>query len=390
MHAREIGPGVWRMGGVDWNRRLFDALIPLPDGTTYNAYLVRGSEKTALLDTADPTMERELMAQLAEVGRIDWVVSHHAEQDHSGCIPAVLAAHPEAVVLCSAKARDLLTDHLGLDGSRIRIVQDGERVSLGDMTLQFVYTPWVHWPETMVTFLPERQLLFSCDFFGSHLATSEPFASGRPCVIEAAKRYYAEIMMPFRRTVAADVAKVRSLGFDRIAPSHGPVWDEPETILAAYEDWVSDRVSNLAVIPYVSMHGSTAAMVDRLVEALADRGVEVRPFELSTTDLGELAISLVDAATIVVGAPTVHGGAHPAIFHAVHLADALRPKTRYAAILGSYGWGTRVVEQIVGLIPNLKVELLGTVLCKGAPGRETSAAIEALAESIREKHEENT
>jgi flavorubredoxin len=387
MRKREIRPGVQWMGAVDWNRRLFDALIPLPDGTSYNAYLVRGSERTALLDTVDPTLAGVLLQQLEEVDQLDYIVSHHTEQDHSGSIPVVLEKFPDAVVLCSTKAKSMLIEHLGIDTGRIRTVEDGETLPLGGKTLRFVYAPWVHWPETMVTHLPEDRILFSCDFFGSHLATSALYTGDDTYVLEAAKRYYAEIMMPFRGTVRKDLEKVRTLGFDLIAPSHGPIWDSPERILSAYGDWVSDRVSNLVVIPYLSMHGSTAAMVDHLVDALVSRGVGVQPFELSTTDIGKLAMALVDAATIVVGTPTVHGGAHPGVFSAVHLADALRPKARYAAIIGSYGWGTRVVEQLSGLIPSLKVEVLGTVLCKGSPGTEAFSSLDGLADAIALKHE---
>lgn len=386
MKPRRICDGVYWLGAVDWNRRLFDSLIPLPDGTSYNAYLVKGSDKTALLDTVDPAMEDVLMRRLDKIDHIDYVISHHAEQDHSGTIPTILRKYEQAIVLCSPKAAPMLVEHLGIAPERIKTVEDGETLSLGNKTLQFVHTPWVHWPETIVTYLPEDRILFSCDFFGSHLATSDLYAGNDPYVLEAAKRYYAEIMMPFRKTIQSNLKKVGALEFDFIAPSHGPIYDQPKGILAAYEDWVSDRVSNLVVLPYISMHGSTEAMVTYLVEALAEQGVKVLKFELSFTDIGKLAMALVDAATIVIGTPTVHIGPHPNVFSATHLANALRPKLRYAAIIGSYGWGTKAAEQIAGLIPNLKVEVLGTVMCKGFPDAEAFAALDALADAIRDKH----
>lgn len=386
MKPRSVCDGVQWVGAVDWNRRLFDALIPLPDGTSYNAYLVKGTEKTALLDAVDPAMECVLARHLEGVENIDYVIAHHAEQDHSGSIPFVLAKYPKAVLVCTPKAKGMLVDHLCVAPERIKTVEDGESISLGGKTLRFVHTPWVHWPETMVTHLPENRLLFSCDFFGSHLATSELFAGNDPYVLEAAKRYYAEIMMAFRKVIQGNMEKVRKLEFDMIAPSHGPIHDHPERIVAAYQDWISDNVSNLVVIPYISMHGSTEMMVSHLVEGLAERGVRVMKFELSTTDIGKLAMALVDAATIVVGTPTVHLGPHPSVFSVTHLANALRPKLRYAAIIGSYGWGTKAVEQISGLIPNLKVEVLGTVMCKGVPRADSFAALDTLAENIREKH----
>jgi flavorubredoxin len=384
--TRQIRERVQWLGAIDWNRRLFDSLIPLPDGTSYNAYLVSGSQKTALLDSVDPSMEHVLMAQLEKVQDVHYVVSHHAEQDHSGAIPAVLRRYPRAQLVCSPKAKDLLIDHLQVAADRIRTVEDGETISLGDKTLKFIHTPWVHWPETMATYLPEDRILFPCDFFGSHLATSDLYAADDPYVIEAAKRYYAEIMMPFRKPIQNNLKKVQDLAIDLIAPSHGPIHDKPARILDAYRDWVSDKVANLVVIPYISMHGSTEAMVNHLVGCLAERGIRVQKFDLSVTDLGKLAMALVDAATIVIGTPTVHAGPHPVVFSVTSLANALRPKLKHAAIVGSYGWGTRAVEQISGLIPNLKVEVLGAVLCKGYPKADDFAALDALTDKIREKH----
>jgi len=389
MHAREIRKGVASIASVHWERRLFDSLIPLPDGTSYNAYLVRGGQATALIDSTDPALQDELMAQLAEVERIDYVVSHHAEQDHSGTIPVVLDRFPDAQVVCTGKARELLLTHLGVPEERIRPVEDGETISLGGKTLQFVHTPWVHWPETMCTYLPEDRCLFSCDFFGSHLATTDLFVTDPPRVYEAAKRYYAEIMMPFRKVIMKNLEKIDALDFDVIAPSHGPVYDEPKFILDAYRDWVSPTMKNEVVLPYISMHGSTEAMVKHLIDALARRGVTVHAFDLAVTDIGKLAIALVDAATLIVGTPTVHVGPHPAVYYASHLANLLRPKVKYAAIIGSYGWNSKAVEQIAGLIPNLKVKVLGTVLHKGLPTAETFAQLDELAATVAQAHKED-
>jgi flavorubredoxin len=238
----------------------------------------------------------------------------------------------------------------------------------------------------MVTYLAEDRILFTCDLFGSHLATSDLYAGSDPYVLQAAKRYYAEIMMPFRRTIPRNLEKIAALEVDLIAPVHGPLHDHPDLIISAYQDWVSDRVSNLVVIPYISMHDSTELMVDHLTSALVERGVSVQRFELSTTDIGRLAMARVDAATIVIGTPTVLMGPHPTVVAATYLANALRPKLRYAAIIGSYGWGTKAVEQISALIPNLKVDVLSTVLCRGMPRGDTFAALDALADTIRDKH----
>lgn len=389
MHARQIRDGIDAIITVHWERRLFDSLIPLPDGTSYNAYLVKGDKATALIDSSDLELREDLMAQLQDVEHLDYIVSQHSEQDHSGCIPELLARYPQATLVCSNKAQEMMATHLHVPADRIRVVEDGESISLGDKTLQFIYTPWVHWPETMCTYVPENKCLFSCDFFGSHLATTDLFVTDQTQVYEAAKRYYAEIMMPFRTVITRNLDKLASLDFDMIAPSHGPVYDKPNFILEAYRDWVSPKMKNEVVLPYISMHGSTAQMVKYLVDALAREGVKVHAFDLAVTDIGKLAIALVDAATLIVGTPTVHVGPHPAVYYASHLANLLKPKLKYAAIIGSYGWSSKAIEQIAGLIPNLKVEVLGTVLQKGLPDQDTFAQLDALAAAVAKAHLNN-
>ncbi len=387
---RQLKPNVYAVGAIDWDRRLFDKLIPLPDGTSYNAYLVKGSEKTALLDTVDPTKTEILLNNLVELGvnKIDYVIAHHAEQDHSGSLPDVLLIYPDAKVVTNPKCKGMLIDLLGIEDDKFIAVEDGQTLSLGDKTLQFVYLPWVHWPETMGTYLKEDKILFPCDFFGAHLATSSLFVDDEPVVYEAAKRYYAEIMMPFRALIRKNLEKIKALEIEMIAPSHGPVHNRPEFIVDAYKDWASDAVKNEVVVPYVSMHGSTAKMVSYFVEALIEKGIAVRQFELSTVDIGKLAIALVDAATVVIGSPTVLTGPHPCAAYAAFLANALRPKTKFASIIGSYGWGGKMVEQLTGMMSNLKAESLEPVLAKGEPKEDDFVALDKLVDEILVKHKE--
>jgi flavorubredoxin len=387
---QELKPNVYSIRAIDWDRRLFDELIPLPEGTTYNAYLVEGAEKTALIDTVDPSKADVLMGSLTASGidKIDYIISHHGEQDHSGSIPAILARYPGAKVVTNAKCKAMLIDLLNIDEERFITIQDGQTLSLGDKTLQFFDTPWVHWPETMVTYLAQDKILFSCDFFGSHLASSSLYVDDEPLAFESAKRYYAEIMMPFRSIIRKNLDKVGKLDIEMIAPSHGPIHDKPRYILDAYKDWTSDNVKNEVVLAYVSMHESTRMMVEHFSKALIRRGIVVRQFNLAVTDLGRLAIALVDAATIVLGSPTVLTGAHPKAAYAAFVANALRPKTRFASIIGSFGWGGKMVEQLSGLIANLKVDVLPPVIAKGRPKDEDYLALDMLAERILAKHRE--
>ena len=387
---RQLKQNVYSVGAIDFDARLFDRLIPLPDGTSYNSYLIKGSDKTALLDTVDPTKTEVLIDNLSKAGvnKLDYIIAHHAEQDHSGSLPDILSLYPDAKVVTNPKCKGMLIDLLGIEDDKFVTVEDGETLSLGNKTLQFIYLPWVHWPETMGIYLQEDKILFSCDFFGAHLATSSLFVDDEAIVYESAKRYYAEIMMPFRRQINNNLAKLEPLEIEIIAPSHGPVHNRPCFIVDAYRDWASDTVKNEVVLPYVSMHGSTAKMVSYFVDALIERDITVRQFELSAVDIGKLAMALVDAATIVIGSPTVLIGPHPCAAYAAFLANALRPKTKFISIIGSFGWGSKMVEQLTSMLPNLKAEILEPVITKGFPKDNDFIDLDRLADEILAKHKE--
>ena len=386
MKARPISESVSYVGAVDWDRRLFDALVPLPDGTSYNAYLVRGTQKTALLDTVDPTMADTLFACLAGVTKLDYLVSHHSEQDHSGMIPEVLRRFPGCRVVTSAPGSALLQSLLHLPADAITVVKDGDTLDLGGRTLRFVSTPWVHWPETFCSWLEEEKILFSCDFFASHLATSTLFASGDGRVLEAAKRYYAEIMMPYAPIVRKNVEKVAALAPRLIAPSHGPMHDNPAHIVEVWRRWTDPAPGHEVIIPFVSMHGSTRMMVDRLCSGLSDHGLTYRRYDLVTADLGQLAMSLLDAATLVLATPLVLNGPHPTVLHAAALINALKPKLQRAAVMGSFGWNGKPLETAPAWLPELKLEWLPGVSCKGMPREADYQAIDRLAADIAARH----
>jgi flavorubredoxin len=348
MKPREIRPQVYWVGAIDWDRRLFDELIPLPD----------------------------------------YVVCNHAEQDHSGTLPKILEKYSRAKVICTPRCKVFLMDLLPVPEEKFVTVEDKQTVSLGDKTLEFIHAPWVHWPETMLTYLREERILFPCDLFGSHLATSNLYVADEGQVYESAKRYYAEIMMPFRANIERHLERLKDYPIDLIAPSHGPMYDRPDFILHAYRSWVLDDPQPVVVLAYASMHGSTREMVGYFVEALAQKGVAVKQFDLSEVDIGKLAMALVDAATLVLGTPTVMVGPHPKVAYAALLANTLRPKVKFACIIGSYGWGSQAKEQIINMIPNLKVELLEPVISKGVPKEADFKALDNLAGTIVQKHEE--
>lgn len=388
MPVRKIKDEIYWIGAIDWDRRLFDELIPLPDGTSYNAYLIKGSEKIALVDTVDPTKEDELIKNLKDLGidRLDYVIANHAEQDHSGVIHSVLEVYPDAKIVTNSKCKSFLQDLLLIAEDKFVTINDRETLSLGNKTLEFILAPFVHWPETMFTYLKEDKILFTCDFLGSHLATSELFAEDELKIYHAAKRYYAEIMMPFRTNIKKHLETISDFNPEIIAPSHGPIYKKCKFILDAYRDWVSDSVKNEVLVIYVSMHGSTSKMVEYFVDKVTERDIVVKPFNLTKTDIGELAMALVDAATIVIASPTVLTGPHPAVVYATYLVNALRPKTKFISIIGSHSWGGKMVEQIKGMLFNLKAELFEPVVVKGYPKKEDFKSLDRLADEIYEKH----
>jgi len=388
MAPKEIINNIFYTGLNHRERRLFDELIPLPMGTTYNSYLIKASEKTVLVDTMYPPKSDEFLEKLEKAGveKLDYIICNHGEQDHTGAIPKVLKRYPEAKVLTNPKCKELLMDMLHVTEDKFQIVADGEEISLGDKTLKFIYAPWVHWPDTMFTYIKEDKVIFTCDFLGSHSPFESFFAPETPELLKAAKRYYAEIMMPFRNFCKKYVQLLKGMNIDMIMTSHGPIYKNPSFILDAYETWTADEVKNEVIIPYVSMYESTKEMVDYMAEKLSDKGIEAKPFDVVEQDLGELAMELVEACTVVFGSSMVLAGPHPAAVTTAYLAGALRPKVKFVSFIGSYGWGGVLVEKLEQALSGIRAEKLEPVIIKGKPKEADFAKLDVLIESIYQKH----
>jgi len=390
MGSKEIAPDVFWVGVKHHNRRLFDALIPLPYGTSYNAYLIVGSKKTALIDTVNPGFEKELLEKVSEridPTKIDYVIMNHAEPDHANAAKDVLAIAKNAKLVASAKGKEAAMMYFDIPEERIMVVDESSVIGLGGKTLKFVDAPWLHWPETIFTYLEEDKILFPCDFFGSHLAVGEFYADeyGNENTLDMAKLYFAEIMMPFRKPGQTAVEKVKKLEPKMIAPSHGLIWREPKVILDEYAKWTSEKFQKKVMIAYVSMWGSTEKMVLALRDALVKRGVTVEVFDLPNTEIGHIAKELVDTPVVVVGAPTVLGGVHPVAAYATMLVKTLRAPTKYAAVLTSYGWSGGAVKALQGILEGTKIEVLGVVEVKGPPKKTEFDKVVELADKIDEK-----
>lgn len=390
MGTKEIAPKVYWVGVKHHNRRLFDGLIPLPHGTSYNAYLILGSDKTALIDTVNPGFEQELVDKISEhmdPAKIDFVIMNHAEPDHANATRFVLERAMSAKLVTSAKGKEAAMMYFDVPADRIIVVDESSKIELGGKTLKFVDAPWLHWPETMFTYLEEDKILFPCDFFGSHLAIGEFFADeyGNELTLDMAKLYFAEIMMPFRKPGANAIVKVKNLNPKIIAPSHGLIWREPQVILDAYTKWTGEKFEKKVMIAYVSMWGSTEKMVFALRDALIKKGVSVVLFDIPNTEIGHIAKELVDTPVVVVGAPTVLGGVHPVAAYATMLVKVLRSPTKYAAVLTSFGWSGGAVKALQGILEGTKIEVLGVVEVKGPPKKAEFDKILELADKVHEK-----
>lgn len=388
----ELAPGIHWVGVEDWQRRLFDALVPLPSGTSYNAYLVVGKEKSALIDSVAPGFEEEFLEKVASIvppESIDYVVMNHAEPDHASAIARVLSLTPGARLVATKKGKAVAASMYRIQEDRCMPEGTTETLDLGGKTLKFIEAPWLHWPETMFTFAVEDRILFTCDFFGAHMASARLFDDevGDGLLAEA-KRYYAEIMMPFAKLAASGLDKAAAANPAVIAPSHGPVYRDPQRIMQAYDKWIRGPLAAKAVVVWASMWGATGRLAKAVMTGLSDEGIEVVPYDLTVADTSHIARDLVDASAIVLGSPTVLGGLHPLAAYALSLVKALRPRVKVAAFIGSYGWGGGAAAQAKGLLEPAGFEIVGAVDVRGTPGeQELSDAVQlgrTIAKRIKE------
>src|SRR5574344_406903 len=388
LKIRPIKNNVYYIGSKDCNRKLFDQLVPLPQGTTYNSYLIKGSEKVAIVDTDYPKNLEQYKKRLEEnnINHIDYIIQNHAEQDHSGGIPMLLEMFPDAKVVTNAKVKENVMNMLHVDEDKFIVINDGDELSLGDKTVQFILSPFVHWPDTMFSYIKEDKMLFTCNFLSAHYTQNELFADYTEELKESVKRYYAEIIMPFRNFAKKYTDKVKNMDVEIILPSHGPIYDKPQWILDLYENWTSDKVETKVVIPYVSMYESTTILVNRLAQKLKDAGTDVKVFDLIHCDEGELTMELVDCATVVLGSSMVLAGPHPSVLTAAYLVNVLRPKLRYYSIIGSYGWGGNLEGTLEKMFTIIKPEKLASVIVKGLPKEDDIQKIDELATQIIDKH----
>ena len=394
MNPVELKKGIYWVGVVDWNLRDFHG-YKTPNGTTYNAYLVIG-EKVALIDTVKRPFRDDFVrsvSSLVPLDRIDYLVVNHVEMDHSGSFPDVARMLPNATVLATPEAKEELAKHFG-EVVPIETVEDGQTVSLGSKTLVFVKTPMLHWPDSMMTYVPEDKVLFSSDGFGQHYASSRRFSDeiDEQTLRAAAGDYYANILWLYSPLIARLLSRVAEMGIaiDLIAPDHGFIWrGNTASALEWYGAWSSGTARDKIVIAYETMWNSTEALAKAAAAALADEGFEVRLMRLRDTENSYVLAELLEAKALLVGTPTLNNGMFPSVGGLLTYLKGLRPKKKRGAVFGSYGWGgggcaaaDELVEQagIARAAPPFEVRWVPT-------GEELSACADwarGLAASLKE------
>ena len=298
----------------------------------------------------------------------------------------MIEKYPDAKVVTNPTCKTNLMEMLFIPEDRIMTIKNEEELSLGDKTLKFIFAPNVHWPDTMFTLIKEDNLLCTCDFLGAHYTFDDVFAVPSEELEKSAKRYYAEIMMPFRVMCKKYTKMIKDMNVDMILPSHGPVHKNPDYILDLYTDWTSDLGKNLVLLPYVSMYGSTEDMIDYLKSELAKHGIESIKHDIITDDLGDLAMALVDGTTIVLGTSMVVAGPHPASVNIAYIASILKPKAKFASFVGSYGWGGNLFGILGDILAKLRLDVIEPVMVKGKPTTDDFKKLDDMVQSIVEKH----
>lgn len=359
----ELVPGVHWVGHVDWGVRDFHG-YNTHRGATYNSYLVQ-DEKTALVDTVKGPYASDLLKHVVELTapeEIDYVVCNHGEPDHSSALPAVMAALPNATLLCSKKAMVSLGAYYDTSGWDMQVVGTGDEISLGGRTLAFLETPMVHWPDSMMTYIPEDKLLFSMDGFGQHLATNARFDDECPIatVLEEARIYYANIVTPYGGPVTKALTAAAGLEIEMIAPSHGVIWrTHIAEILKAYRNWSVCKPKPKVLVVFDSMWGSTAQMAEAVVEGAENvPGIEVKLIAIRSSDLTEIATQMLEAGGIAFGSATLNRDMMPMAAAVLNYARGLRFTDRAAFAFGSSGWGAGAPEALDKGLKECKWEVI--------------------------------
>jgi flavorubredoxin len=389
----ELAPSVYWVGVVDWTLRDFHGYVT-EMGSTYNAYLIL-DDKITLIDTVKKEFVPEMLARVAEIvdpEKIAYIVSNHVEMDHSGGLPEVIPRVKPEKIFCSPQGQAGLKRHFKTDWP-FEVVKTGSEVSLGRRTLLFLETPMLHWPDSMMTYVKEEQILFSSDAFGAHHASSERFDDGLPehppNYLHQVKKYYANILMPFGPLITQLFTRIEQLGlpFKMIAPDHGLIYRQPGRVLTAYQRWAAGAVEQKGLVIYDTMWHSTEMLAQAFTQGLMDAGGEAQMYHLRRTHYSDIVTEVLEAGLLLFGSPTLNNGMFPTMGEFLTYLAGLRPVNKAAAAFGSYGWSGQAVGLINRALEEMKLKLVHEGFrVKYIPDPEELAAARALGAKLAKEN----
>jgi len=363
MEPIKLKENIYCLSSIDWNIRDFHGYSTYL-GTTYNAYLII-DDKITLIDTVKKGFEDDLLSGISKIidpKKIDYVISNHTEMDHSGGLPRIMhKIGQDKPVFCSQMGLKNLKKHFYV-GLNLKPVNSGEELSIGSKTIKFLETRMLHWPDSMVSYLMQDEILFSSDAFGQHYASMERFDDQvGDLIMPHAKKYFANILLPYSPLILKLVETVQSLklSFKMICPDHGIIWrKEPTKIINAYVEWAKQEPKRKAVVVYDTMWHSTEMMAEAISEGIWEEGVEVMPFHLRVSHRSDIITELLDSKALVVGSPTLNNGLFPTVADFLTYAKGLRPQNKIGASFGSYGWSGEAANLIAKELEAMKIKLI--------------------------------
>ena len=396
MKAYKLRDNIWWVGAIDWDLRNFHGYLT-QRGSTYNAYLII-DEKITLIDNVKYYLYDEMISRISDVidpARIDLIVQNHVEMDHSSGLPQLMKLIPNAKIYTNANGIKGLKAHYKQDWN-FEEIKSGDSINIGKRDLTFLTTPMVHWPDNQVTYCPQEKILFSNDAFGQHIATNERLVEEYhlSIALEEAKKYYANIVLPYSRMVQKVLQAAAPLELEMIAPSHGLIWTEhiPQ-ILAAYTDWANNVADpGRALVIWDTMWNSTQMMAQAIAQGFENRGIKARMLNLQTNHISDIMTDVMDAKYICVGSPTINSSILPTVAAFIYYLKGLSPKERIGLAFGSYGWGGQsvpILQQMLGDPKECGFTMLEPIKTLYIPDSETLKGITENIESQLLKLQEN-
>jgi flavorubredoxin len=397
MKAIKLREGIYWVGAIDWDLRNFHGYLT-QRGSTYNAYLII-DEKITLIDNVKSYLYNEMIARISDVidpSTIDILIQNHVEMDHSGGLPQIMKLLPNIKLYTNATGIKGLKLHYKEDWNFAEI-KSGDSINIGKRSLSFLTTPMVHWPDNQFTYCPEEQILFSNDAFGQHIASSERLANELPIgiVLEEAKKYYANIVLPYSKQVQKVLEAAAPLAISMICPSHGVVWTEENIplIIAEYKNWaysVSDQHSALVI--YDTMWKSTQMMAYAIHETFEKLGIRSKLLNLQHNHISDIMTDIISAKFIAVGSPTLNSSILPTVAAFMYYLKGLSPKDRIGLAFGSYGWGGQsipILHQLLGDPKECGFDMMEPLKLQYIPNDADLAAMKTkLEQQIKDKLEE--